>query len=300
MTLLKKITGIGTIAFLALGLAACGSDDAKQDKTASDTVGDLVNYEIVGIDPGSGHMEATEKALVEYGLTDWNLISGTGTAMTAALKRAYDKEEPIIVTGWNPHWKFLKYDLKFLEDPELLYGDSEEIHSIGRIGLAEDLPEAYSIFQRFNWETDDMGEIMIEIEDGVKPEKAAQNWVDSNEDKIAEWTDGITNVDGDEIKLVYAPWDSEIASHNMMKIVLEDMGYNVTLTAVEPGPMFSAIADGAADVTFAAWLPITHKTYVDKFEGKLDDMGINMIGVKQGLVVPAYMEDVNSIEDLKN
>lgn len=298
MRFFKKITGLGAIALLTLGLTACGGDKEKQDKTAGGTVGDLVNYEIVGIDPGSGHMEASEKALVEYELTDWKLISGTGTAMTAALKRAYDNEEPIIVTGWNPHWKFLKYDLKFLDDPELLYGDAEEIHSIGRIGLKEDLPEAYLIFQRFNWETDDMGEIMIEIEDGAKPADAAQNWVNSNEEKIAEWTDGITKVDGDNIKLVYAPWDSEIASHNMMKIVLEDMGYNVTLTAVEPGPMFSAIADGAADATFAAWLPSTHKTYVDKFEGKLDDMGTNMIGVRQGLVVPTYMVDVNSIEDL--
>ena len=295
----KKITRLGTIALLSLGLAACGSADAKQDKSTNKTVGELVDYEIVGVDPGSGHMEATAQALEDYDLTDWNLTSGNGATMAAALKRAYDREEPIVVTGWSPHWKFIKYDLKFLDDPELLYGDAEEIHSIGRIGLEEDLPEAYEIFQRFTWDTDDMGGIMVDIEDGVKPKDAAQTWVDSNKDKIAEWTDGLEKVNGDEIKLVYAPWDSEIASHNMMKIVLEDMGYNVTLTSVEPGPMFSAIADGAADATFAAWLPITHKTYVDKFEDDLDDIGVNMIGVRQGLVVPAYMEDVNSIEDLK-
>ncbi|WP_160117610.1 glycine betaine ABC transporter substrate-binding protein [Filibacter tadaridae] len=300
----KKITGIGTAALLALTLTACGSDDTNDSskgkaEAGSRSVGETVEYNIVGIDPGSGHMEATAKALEVYDLKDWNVIAGNGAAMTAALKRAYDKEEPIVITGWNPHWKFLKYDLKFLDDPELVYGDSEEIHSIGRIGLQKDLPEAYEIFQRFKWGTDDMSEIMVAIEDGTKPEKAAQNWVDANEDKIAEWTSGVNKVDGDEIKLVYAPWDSEIASHNMMKIVLEDMGYDVTLTAVEPGPMFSAIADGGADATFAAWLPITHKTYVEKFEGKLDDIGVNMVGVRQGLVVPAYMEDVNSIEDLK-
>ena len=77
------------------------------------------------------------------------------------------------------------------------------------------------------------------------------------------------------------------------------MGYNVNLSMVEPGPMFSAVADGSADATFAAWLPNTHKTYVDKFEDSLDDIGVNMVGVKQGLAVPTYMEDVNSIEDLK-
>lgn len=295
----KMITRLGTIALLSLGLAACGSADAKQDKSTNKTVGESVDYEIVGVDPGSGHMEATAQALEDYDLAGWSLTSGNGATMTAALKRAYDREEPIVVTGWSPHWKFIKYDLKFLDDPELLYGDAEEIHSIGRIGLEEDLPEAYAIFQRFTWESDDMGGIMVDIENGDQPQDAAQKWVDGNADKIAEWTDGLEKVKGDEIKLVYAPWDSEIASHHMMQIVLEDMGYKVTLASVEPGPMFSAIADGAADVTFAAWLPITHKTYVDKFEDDLDDIGVNMIGVRQGLVVPAYMEDVNSIEDLK-
>ncbi|MCM3111163.1 glycine betaine ABC transporter substrate-binding protein [Lederbergia lenta] len=304
MTLYKKITGLGIVTLLALGLAACGSEETKNnhaEATGTNTsVGKSLDHTIVGIDPGSGHMEATAKALDEYELTDWNVISGSGASMTAALKRAYDKEEPIIITAWSPHWKFSTFDLKYLDDPKLIYGDSEEIHSVGRLGLKEDLPEAYAIFQRFKWNIDDMSEIMVAIEDGTEPEVAAQNWIDNNQDKVAEWTDGISNVDGDQIKLVYAPWDSELASHNMMKLVLEDIGYNVTLSVVEPGPMFSAIADGSADATFAAWLPITHKTYVDKFEGKLDDIAVNMVDVKQGLAVPTYMKDVNSIEDLKN
>lgn len=303
MTLLKKVTGIGTAALLALGLAACSSDsnDNDEGKTTGTnaTVGESVDHTIVGIDPGSGHMELTAKVLQEYDLPDWNVTSGSGATMTAALKRAYDKEEPIIITAWSPHWKFSKFDLKYLEDPKLIYGDAEEIHSIGRIGLEDDLPEAYEIFKRFEWDMDDMAEIMIAIEDGVKPEEAARTWVDSHPEEVAQWTDGVATVDGDTIKLAYAPWDSELASHNMMKIVLEDMGYTVQLTMVEPGPMFSAVADGSADATFAAWLPNTHKTYLDKFEDSLDDIGVNMVGVKQGLAVPTYMEDVNSIEDLK-
>ncbi|WP_342509343.1 glycine betaine ABC transporter substrate-binding protein [Sporosarcina sp. FSL K6-2383] len=298
MTLFKTITGIGTAALLAIGLAACGNDESKTVETTT-SVGESLDYTIVGIDPGSGHMELTAKVLQDYDLPDWNVTSGSGATMTAALKRAYDKEEPIVITAWSPHWKFSKFDLKYLDDPKLIYGDAEEIHSVGRIGLKEDLPEAYAIFERFNWDMDDMAQIMIAIEDGVKPEEAAQTWIDDNPEKVAEWTDGVATVDGDTIKLAYAPWDSELASHNMMKIVLEDMGYTVQLSMVEPGPMFSAVADGSADATFAAWLPNTHKTYVDKFDGQLDDIGVNMVGVKQGLAVPTYMEDVNSIEDLK-
>ena len=144
-----------------------------------------------------------------------------------------------------------------------------------------------------------MGEVMNAIYEGEKEPVAAQNWIDANADKVAEWTDGVDKVDGDKIKLVYVAWDSEIASHNVMKLVLEDMGYQVTLMQVEAGPMWTAVADGSADASLAAWLPLTHKTYADKFEGQFEELGINMEGVKVGLVVPKYM-DIDSIEDLKN
>lgn len=297
MTLSKKLTGFGAAALLALGLAACGNEEGTENGS-SNSVGESLNYKITGIDPGAGIMEASANAIEEYELTDWDLVSGSSAAMTASLKKAYDKEEPIVVTGWTPHWKFAKYDLKYLEDPKEVFGGEEEIVTIGRTGLKEDLPEAHQILSKFNWSQDDMGEVMISIQEGAKEEEAAQKWVDANEDKVAVWTDGVEKVDGEEIKLAYVAWDSEIASHNVMKIVLTDMGYKVTLTQVEAGPLWTAVADGSADASLAAWLPLTHATYADKFEGQFEELGVNMTGVKIGLVVPTYM-DITSIEDLK-
>lgn len=307
MILKKKVFGLGAAALLALGLAACGSDDADKEETGSDdnstggseeAIGEAVDYKITGIDPGAGIMEAADRAIEDYELDEWTLTTGSGSAMTAALKKAYDKEEPIIITGWTPHWKFAEFDLKYLEDPEGSFGGEEQIRTIGRTGLADDLPEAHAILSNFNWSEDDMGEVMIAIQDGEKEDVAAQNWIDANEDKVAEWTDGVDKVDGDKIKLAYVAWDSEIASHNVMKLVLEDMGYDVTLTQVEAGPLWTAVANGSADASLAAWLPITHETYADKFEGDFEELGINMEGVKIGLVVPEYV-DIDSIEDLK-
>jgi len=301
MNFYKKLLGLGAAGVLAIGLAACGSDNAgsgSDSGSSSDSVGKSVKYKITGIDPGAGIMQATEAALEEYELNDWELVSGSGAAMTASLKKAYDKEKPIIITGWNPHWMFSKYDLKYLEDPKGVYGGSEEIHSIGRLGLKDDHPEAYKVLQQFKWEDQDMGAIMVDIQDGEKPEVAAQNWIDENADKVAKWTEGVNEVNGDKIKLVYVAWDSTIASTNVMKIVLEDLGYNVAISQVEAGPMWTAVADGSADALLAGWLPVTHQTYAEKFDGKFEDLGISMENVKIGLTVPAYM-DIDSIEDLK-
>ena len=158
----------------------------KQAEISAKSVGESVDYKITGIDPGAGIMEATEKVLTEYDLKDWDLTTGSSAAMTASLKKAYDKEQPIIVTGWTPHWKFAKYDLKYLEDPKGVYGGEEQIRTIGRLGLADDLPEAHQILSQFNWTEEDMGEIMVAIQDGEKEDVAAQNWVDANEEKVAD------------------------------------------------------------------------------------------------------------------
>lgn len=284
---------------LAFGLAACGSEDSSDnaDKAAA-TVGEQVDYEIIGIDPGAGIMKATANALEEYKLDDWTLVEGSGAAMTASLKKAYDAEEPIIITGWSPHWMFSKFDLKYLEDPNGVYGEAENIHSITRKGLAEDQPSAYKVLDQFHWTEEDMNNIMVQITDGEDPEKAARAWVDENEDKVAKWIEGAEPVDGEKIKIGYVAWDTEIASTNVIGQVLTDLGYDVTLSQVEAGPMWAGVADGSLDAHIAGWLPQTHADYYKEFEGEFEDLGANLEGTKIGLVVPAYM-DIDSIEDLK-
>jgi glycine betaine/proline transport system substrate-binding protein len=297
----KKWGLLLSAALLTMGLAACGSEKTEGDsgsEKAVASVGESVDYKIIGIDPGAGLMKATNKVVEEYGLDDWTVVEGSGAAMTAALKKAYDKKEPIIVTGWTPHWMFASFDLKYLEDPKGVYGQEETINTIVRTGLKDDLPEAYQVLDQFNWTPDDMAVVMNEVQDGTEPEDAAAKWVKDNADKVAEWTDGVSKVSGDKITLGYVAWDSEIASTNVVGKVLEDLGYKVTLRQVEAGPMWTGVADGSLDGIVAAWLPSTHEDYYKKYKGKFEDLGANLEGTKLGLVVPAYM-DIDSIDDLK-
>ncbi|WP_099364522.1 glycine betaine ABC transporter substrate-binding protein [Fredinandcohnia onubensis] len=298
--MLKKVVKASLAIGFTLGLAACGgnSDEAGTTSSSSASVGESVDYEIVGIDPGAGIMKATASAIEEYGLEDWTLVEGSGAAMTASLKKAYNKEEPIIITGWTPHWKFSAFDLKYLEDPKGVYGGEENIHTIARNGLKEDLPAVYTLLDQFNWTSDDMGSVMVDINEGTKPEEAAAKWIEENPDKVAEWTEGVEEGNGEEVKLAYVAWDSEIASTNIVANVLTDLGYKVKMSQVEAGPMWTGVADGSVDAHVAGWLPVTHADYVEKYDGQFEDLGSNLEGTKIGLVVPAYM-DIDSIEDLK-
>ncbi|MGG6310673.1 glycine betaine ABC transporter substrate-binding protein [Paenibacillus macerans] len=281
------------------GNAAAGGAANEGGNAPASAVGEQVDHEIIGIDPGAGIMKATSAALEQYELSDWTLIEGSGAAMTAMLDKAIKSEDPIIITGWTPHWMFAKYDLKYLEDPKKVYGEAEEIHTVVRKGLKDDQPIAYEFLDRFEWTSDEMGAIMTAIQEGQDPAEAAKAWADSHGDRVDSWTEGLAPVDGDKFKLSYVAWDSEIASTNLLEYVLESkLGYDVESLQVEAGPMWTGVASGDVDATAAAWLPLTHADYWDKYGEQLEDLGPNMTGVKTGLVVPAYME-IDSIEDLK-
>lgn len=145
---------------------------------------DLFDGKIIGIDSGAGIMGAAQKAIDEYGL-GFELITGSGPAMTAALKNAIDEKKPIVVTGWAPHWKFARWDLKFLDDPKGVFGTTEEIHCITRKGLADDQPEVAKLLENFKMTDDQLGDLMGAIEDSDKePLDAARDWMNKNSDFI--------------------------------------------------------------------------------------------------------------------
>lgn len=298
------ITAAAVLVVLVAGFSQYfiggNSSSAGGNNTPASAVGEEVNYQIIGIDPGAGIMKSTAKAIEDYHLTDWTLIEGSGAAMTATLDKAIKAEKPIIITGWTPHWMFNKYDLKYLEDPQKSFGDAEEIHTIARKGLKEDHPVAYEFLSRFQWTSDQMGEMMSAIQNGTSPEEAAKDYAEKHADQIDEWTKGLTPVNGDAFKLGYVAWDSEIASTNLLKYVMESkLGYKVNALQVEAGPMWTGVATGDVDASPAAWLPLTHADYWARYKDQVDDLGANMTGVRTGLVVPAYMTDVNSIADLE-
>ncbi|AJY49780.1 MULTISPECIES: glycine betaine ABC transporter substrate-binding protein [Halomonadaceae] len=150
---------------------------------------DSFNNEIIGIDPGAGLMSLSEKVVDTYDL-ELELRSGSGATMTAALSSAINNEEDVVVTGWTPHWMFARFDLKYLEDPENVYGGAEQIHTAVREGLEDDMPEAYAILDAFEWTPEQMGEVMLmNQEDGSDPYENAKQWVEDNQDVVEQWLD---------------------------------------------------------------------------------------------------------------
>lgn len=156
---------------------------------AKSGIAEKFDKKIQGIDPGAGLMQASETAMKEYGLDEYTLVSSSGAAMTAALKRAISRDKWIVVTAWSPHWKFAEWDLRYLEEPKGILGGLERIHAMGRKGLYQDSPDAVEFFNRMNIPIADLQATMLEAKN-TSYEKAVNNYIKNNEKRVHYWVTG--------------------------------------------------------------------------------------------------------------
>ena len=148
---------------------------------------DRFSGEIVGIDAGAGIMKATDQALKDYQL-DYKLLTSSGPAMTASLKKAIDKNEWIVVTGWTPHWMFDRFKLKILQDPKTIYGAVETIHTVAWKGFSEQDPFAAQLLKNMHLTDEHISSLMTAIEDAQTSEtEAARQWMNEPNELVDSW-----------------------------------------------------------------------------------------------------------------
>lgn len=144
---------------------------------------------IQGIDPGAGLMQASEKALEEYGLDGYELISASDATMLAAVDRATSRDEWIVATSWSPHWMFAKWDLRYIDDPKGVLGGLESVNKIVRKDFYQDHPDVYEFLNRMVLPIGDVEAIMAEAQDSSF-EEAVDNYIAANEARVNYWVTG--------------------------------------------------------------------------------------------------------------
>lgn len=191
---LVKVNEVLDKAPLALTVPTYMEDiNSIEDLKDNTELGESVNWEIVGIDPGAGIMQNTETVLEEYELDNWEVVPSSEAAMLTELRKAIENEEPIVVPLWKPHWIFGVEDLKMLEDPKEIYGgEGDQIYTVARQGLEEDAPAAYRVLENYS-ETYEMVEELMPLvhDEGQDPADVAQQFLDDNPDLLEEWTEGV-------------------------------------------------------------------------------------------------------------
>jgi glycine betaine/proline transport system substrate-binding protein len=168
--------------------------DSIADLSKDELVAKL-DGEITGIDPGAGLMQASEKAMEEYGLDEagFELIASSGAGMTAALARAIEREKWIVVTGWSPHWKFAKWDLRYLKDPKGVLGGKERIHALARKGFYQEVPyEVFEFFTRMFMPLHELEAVMLEASKSSYGD-ACDAYIENHPERVRYWMTGELN-----------------------------------------------------------------------------------------------------------
>jgi len=147
---------------------------------------DKFGGKIVGIEPGSGLMRDTSKAVKDYGLK-LQLVEGSTAAMTAALKSATDRKEWIAVTVWEPSWMMQKYDVKFLKDPKGVFPPPQSYYWIGQKGFSEKYPRAREVIASVYVPLADITSINSAVNDGKTMDEAVAAWIQAHADLIKRW-----------------------------------------------------------------------------------------------------------------
>jgi glycine betaine/proline transport system substrate-binding protein len=186
----KNKSRLEKVSVMSHGLYQAFAVPSYVDITSIEELNDRADEfggKIIGIEPGSGLMRESADAIDEYGLDDLQLVEGSTAGMTAALKAAVDRREPIVVTLWDPTWMFQKFDMKFLEDPKQVFSPPQSYNLIAQNGFSEENPEAREILAGIFMPIDEVRAINTAVSDGVTMDQAIADWIAANEGLIERW-----------------------------------------------------------------------------------------------------------------
>ena len=150
--------------------------------------------EITGIEPGAAFMPVIENKVIPAYNLDMKLVTSSTAGMLAELQKKSSAHEPIVFTGWSPHWMNLKYDIVYLDDPKNAQGafdDPSKITCAVNKDLASDDPAAYAFLNSISLDEDQVNEIEAEMNEAGtgNEEKGVENWYKKNRDVVKPWVD---------------------------------------------------------------------------------------------------------------
>lgn len=156
------------------------------------------------IDPGSGANEVVKKAIENdiYGMGDWEIVASSTSGMLAQVKKEIRDEGWVMFCGWRPHWMNVIHDMKYLEDPEDLWGPNggeSRVYTLATDEFPNVNPELTTFFKRFQVDSSVQSEWIYQYAYKEREAEAvAQEWIAGNMDTVEPWLEGVATANGDD------------------------------------------------------------------------------------------------------
>ncbi|MFG6178658.1 ABC transporter substrate-binding protein [Halomonas sp. THAF12] len=163
---------------------------------------DKLESTVYSIEAGTGMSEILNGAVDSnaYDLGDWRLSETSTPGMLSAVKSAISRDEWIVFAGWTPHWMNIEYDVKFLDDPEDLWGanqGSSDVKTLVTTDFADAHPNATRLLDQLSFTADDQSQMILGFSyEEREPDAVALEWLRAHPAKVQAFLDGVTTRDG--------------------------------------------------------------------------------------------------------
>src|SRR5699024_1023965 len=134
---------------------------------------------VYGIDAGSDGNLIVKDAVKDntYDLQGWRVSPSTTAGMLAQEDKKIRNDEWIAFLGWRPHWMNIEYDLKYLDDPEGIWGSDYLIYTIANKDFLADDPNMKRFFEQFEMDAEAQGSWILEYGlNEVDIDEVAKDW----------------------------------------------------------------------------------------------------------------------------
>jgi glycine betaine/proline transport system substrate-binding protein len=172
--------------------------------------GPALNKEIYGIEAGNDGNRLVLKMLKQdlYGLGDFKLVESSEQGMLAQVERSIRAKQPIVFLAWEPHPMNMRFDIKYLEGGDAVFGPNyggATIYTVTRKGYATECPNVAHLLTNLKFSLRGESEMMAAILDRhEQPDIAAAEWLKANPTVTKIWLDGVTTFDGRPASLALA------------------------------------------------------------------------------------------------
>ena len=147
---------------------------------------ELFDHKVYAIEPGSGMAMTTEEMVETYEMDDFKVQNSSVAAMLAQVESMIKKEEAIVFNAWRPHPMFVRFDIKFLEDP-LNTWKNDDVQIAVTPNLKEESPTAYKLFSNMELTLEMVEEWIMQLDEGKLPRELAEEWVEENRETVDKW-----------------------------------------------------------------------------------------------------------------
>jgi glycine betaine/proline transport system substrate-binding protein len=133
--------------------------------------------------------------------------AGTDAALFAELESAYQRQAPIMLWIYAPHWAPVKYKGEWVEFPKYepacytdpAWGENPDathdcgkpfgpIWKAGWVGVKDKWPHAYKVIKALQLNNDEMGAMITKVDlDGQSVDDVVAEWMAANEARWQQW-----------------------------------------------------------------------------------------------------------------